>query len=275
MDAACPERLIVDPQQLSVVNGHRQEGRQWRFDQIGGFRVEPSIGSCFLQARVDQRWVDVLRRPGSVDPAVERVGGSVGDAMRPRRDRPSKTARRRCFREGPPRTASADDSPGPAPSQRPRATTQILSLLRPFRGSVTLLLALSLGAVAIDVVPPMLQKLLVDRVLQISLPKSSPGQLLLLLLAIVAGLLLVRLAATLVTVWKGIVSSRVGTTLTANLRNELVAEAQRTALGVPRPEPGRHAHEPGGLRHGNPAHAGLPHDQRLPPAIAFNWRASA
>ena len=225
----CPERLIVDPQQLSVVNGHRQEGRQWRFDQIGGFRVEPSIGSCFLQARVDQRWVDVLRRPGSVDPRLSELADRL--AMRCGHDRSAEQdGQAAVLPGGTAAPGSADDSPAPAPSQRLRATTQILSLLRPFRGSVTLLLALSLGAVAIDVVPPILQKLLVDRVLQISLPKSSPGQLLYLLLAIIAGLLLVRLAATLVTVWKGIVASRVGTTLTANLRNDLVRKLNELPL---------------------------------------------
>ena len=51
-----------------------------------------------------------------------------------------------------------------------------------------------------------------------------------LLLAIVAGLLLARLAATLVAVWKGWVSSRVGTTLTSDLRKELVAKLNELPL---------------------------------------------
>ncbi len=51
-----------------------------------------------------------------------------------------------------------------------------------------------------------------------------------LLLAIVAGLLLARLAATLVTVWKGWVSSRVGTTLTSDLRTELVVKLNQLPL---------------------------------------------
>ena len=45
-------------------------------------------------------------------------------------------------------------------------STRLWAMLRPFRGSVVLLLVLSLGAVAIDVTPPMLQQILVDRVLQ-------------------------------------------------------------------------------------------------------------
>ena len=109
-------------------------------------------------------------------------------------------------------------------------TARLWALLRPFRGSVVLLLVLSLGAVAIDLAPPMLQKVLVDRVLQADRAQHPQGQLLQLLLAIVAGLLLARLAATLVAVWKGWVSSRVGTTLTSDLRNELVAKLNELPL---------------------------------------------
>jgi ATP-binding cassette subfamily B protein len=107
---------------------------------------------------------------------------------------------------------------------RSRMTARLWALLRPFRGSVVLLLVLSLGAVAIDMTPPILQKVLVDRVLQVDRAQHPMGQLLQLLLAIVAGLLLARLAATFVAVWKGWVSSRVGTTLTSDLRKELVVK---------------------------------------------------
>ena len=109
-------------------------------------------------------------------------------------------------------------------------TARLWALLRPFRGSVVLLLVLSLGAVAIDMTPPILQQVLVDRVLQADRAQHPLGQLLQLLLAIVAGLLLARLAATLVAVWKGWVSSRVGTTLTSDLRNELVAKLNELPL---------------------------------------------
>ena len=77
-------------------------------------------------------------------------------------------------------SASHNPSP-PAPSRRdpwyrvPRATAQLLGLLRPFRGSVLLLLGLSLGAVAIEVVPPMLQGYLVDHVLRPEIAKNSPS----------------------------------------------------------------------------------------------------
>lgn len=103
-----------------------------------------------------------------------------------------------------------------------RNAARMVTCLRPFRGSVALLLSLSLGAVAIDIVPPMLQRSLVDDVLAVDPPKNLQEHLLFCLMAIVAGLLLVRAAATLVAIWKGVVSSRVGTSMTANLRNNLV-----------------------------------------------------
>ena len=115
-------------------------------------------------------------------------------------------------------------------SGRWRTTAQLLVLLRPFRGRVALLLGLSLGAVAIEVVPPLLQGQLVDRVLAPEIAKDPQAELLLLLSAIVAGLLLVRLAAMLVGVCKGRLSSWVGTSMTANLRNELVRKLDELPL---------------------------------------------
>ena len=48
-----------------------------------------------------------------------------------------------------------------------RTARRLMWLLRPFRGTVAVLLLLSLAAVAIDVVPPMLQGVLVDHVLRV------------------------------------------------------------------------------------------------------------
>ena len=62
----------------------------------------------------------------------------------------------------PPRSGGRPKAGG---SRRFRSMAQLRDLLRPFHGSVLLLLALSLGAVAIEVVPPLLQGQLVDRVL--------------------------------------------------------------------------------------------------------------
>ena len=66
----CPQRLTIDERQLMVgilpaIDGPSSR-RQWRWEQIEAFRVEPAVGSHFLQVQVDGQWIDVLRRPGDV-----------------------------------------------------------------------------------------------------------------------------------------------------------------------------------------------------------------
>ena len=229
---SCPEQLTMDERQLMVdilVGNRRPEcRRQWPWEQIEAFRVEPTVGSHFLQAQVDGQWIDVLRRPGDVTRELTDLVGRLN--VRCHQDIPTPGGAENGARwrnlDGWPFDNRRETKTPP----RSRLTARLWALLRPFRGSVVLLLVLSLGAVAIDMTPPILQKVLVDRVLQVDRSQHPMGQLLQLLLAIVAGLLLARLAATLVAVWKGWVSSRVGTTLTSDLRNELVAKLNELPL---------------------------------------------
>lgn len=225
----CPERLTMDERQLMVSNPRPERQRDWRWTQIEAFRMEPTIGSHFLQVQVDGQWIDVLRRPGDVTRELtELVGRLNARCSRDSCEIPggAQDETRRRHLDG--RLCDIRSEEKRLPPLR--MTTRLLALLRPFRGGVVLLLVLSLGAVAIDLAPPMLLGLLVDRVLQADRTQHPLGELLQLLLAIVAGLLLARLAATLVAVWKGWVSSRVGTTLTSNLRNDLVAKLNELPL---------------------------------------------
>ena len=225
-----PERLVADDRTLFLSNGCPGGERRWRLDEIDGFRVQPAIGSCFVQARTGGQWIDLLRRPGGSDPqlaeslarlnALSRIGRS-GEGSDPPLAAKPQTAARRNDEHRP----QAD-----ANSQPRRMASQLSSLLRPFRGSVLLLLALSAAAVGVEVVPPLLQGMLVDRVLTTDAAHRPSAQLLLLLLAIVMGLLLVRLAGSVVGIWKGCVSSRVGASMTADLRNALVEKLNALPL---------------------------------------------
>ncbi len=62
-------------------------------------------------------------------------------------------------------------------------------------------------------------------------PATSLQRLSFLLVAIVGGLLLIRLSAMLMTIWKGWVSSRVGAAMTAQLRAEMVKKLGQLPLG--------------------------------------------
>ena len=229
----CSERLTIDERHLMVGNlpSNRRPAcrREWRWEQIEAFRVEPTVGSHFLQVQVDGRWIDVLRRPGDVACELTDLVGRLNARCREGfRATPGgeKNGTRRQHLDG--RLCDSHSEKKTSPPLR--MTARLWALLRPFRGSMVLLLVLSLGAVAIDLAPPMLLGVLVDRVLQADRAQHPMGQLLQLLLAIVAALLLARLAATLVAVWKGWVSSQVGTTLTSNLRNDLVAKLNELPL---------------------------------------------
>jgi ATP-binding cassette subfamily B protein len=223
---AASQLLEIDNRKLVARDEHGNNRREWRLSDIDGFRIEPSLGSCFLQARVAGQWVDLIRRPGGVDQQVTESLSWL-DACRREVGRNGRPLARldAASSAGP-----SDNRPPPRSSRRWRTMVQLLALLRPFRGSVLLLIALSLGAVTVEVLPPLLQGYLVDHVLQPEIAKDPQAQLVLLLAAIVAGLLLVRLAATLVGIWKGRVSSRVGTSMTANLRNDLVRKLNELPL---------------------------------------------
>jgi ATP-binding cassette, subfamily B, bacterial len=234
----CAEHLFADDKSLFVENGSFDKVRKFPFDRIDEFRVEPSVGSCFLQARRHGKWSDILRMPGNADlqliALAERLTAGImsrhvsreNDAeFNPNSNRPEVHTNADF-----PEDSTKSPSSQAKKYQSLRTGGLIFSLLRPFRASVALLLALSLGAVAIDVVPPMLQKMLVDHVLQLNPPKTLQGQLVFYLSAIVGGLLCVRVAATLVAIWKGVVASRVGTTMTANLRNDLVKKLNSLPL---------------------------------------------
>src|SRR5271166_987759 len=56
----CPQRLAADARQVTVSNlvGNRQAQpqRHWRWEHIEAFRVQPAVGSHFLQVQIDGQW---------------------------------------------------------------------------------------------------------------------------------------------------------------------------------------------------------------------------
>jgi len=221
------ERLTIDGATLRVRNNLSGRRREWPLDRIDGFRLPKSIGSCFLQARFGDRWTDVLRFPGRGNPELLTVIAKLNRIIRGQ----DQTTDSPEFSRGalPASTSDLCDFPSESRLQS-RAASRVVTLMRPFWPSIALLLALSGGAVTIDVLPPLLQRALVDDVLQVDVPTTGSQRLLILLLAIVGGLLLLRISAALVAAGKGWVSSRVGADMTAGLRTQLVEKLSRLPL---------------------------------------------
>ena len=91
-------RLAADSHKLVVDNAETGQRRELRWHDIADFRVEPSLGSSFLQANVAGRWVDLLRRPGNADPSftdsVKRLRSCLHDAFIAKEGRKVSEARR-------------------------------------------------------------------------------------------------------------------------------------------------------------------------------------
>ncbi len=69
-----PERLAVDNRKLVVSNGRADKRREWWLCEIDGFRVEPSLGSTYLQVQVAGRWVRLDPPPRRRRSSVDRLG---------------------------------------------------------------------------------------------------------------------------------------------------------------------------------------------------------
>ncbi|HEY1064910.1 MAG TPA: ABC transporter ATP-binding protein, partial [Pirellulales bacterium] len=106
----------------------------------------------------------------------------------------------------------------------------VFALVKPYRGAAALMCGLSILAVAVELVPPMLQKILVDDILKVDPKRVQLNDLLILLAWIVLGLGAVRLVAALIAVWKGRVSSKVGAALTSDLRTAMVQKLQEQSI---------------------------------------------
>ena len=219
------ERLTVEGEMLCVESTVSRQSRRWPLNLVADFRLDDSIGSCFLQARYDGRWINILRIRGRGGDGLRTVLGKLKGRVF---QRESAGVVPKATENGPQERLPEGAA---APGARSRVRQQAIAMLWPFRGSVAVLFALSCGAVAIDVLPPMLQRAGVDDVLHADGPATSLQRLSFLLVAIVGGLLLIRLSAMLMTIWKGWVSSRVVAAMTAQLRAEMVKKLGQLPLG--------------------------------------------
>lgn len=204
--------------------------RTFQFGHIDGCRIQAEVGSGYLQVCHAGVWIDLLRFSNRLTPQF--------------RDVASKLEQLRRFGEF--KVEAADDTSGngdtrasnngksDSRAQRSLRLLQTLGrvfhLLRPFRTKAAAIGILSLVTVAIELIPPWLQKILVDNILTGSESRSPIPQLLLMLATIVVSLALVRLFSACLAVWKSRLSSDIGTRLTADLRQQMVDKLQRLSV---------------------------------------------
>lgn len=196
------------------------------------FRTQGAVGSGFLQAYVDDHWVDLARYSNAEADRFHRVARSLeelrttGAIATPHGEVDRATHCEKCGQRLP--------TPGEAcPRCIPRTAIlgRLAQMLWPHRGTAAVMCALMLVAVGAELAPPKLQQYLVDDILKGGQQALDPQSLLTALLAVVSALALARIVLSIVNFAKGRLATRVGVALTFDLRAKLVEKLHSLGLG--------------------------------------------
>ncbi|MBA3483564.1 MAG: DUF1854 domain-containing protein, partial [Pirellulales bacterium] len=196
------------------------------------FRTQGAVGSGFLQAYVDDHWVDLARYSNAEADRFHRVARSLEELRTTGEIGPGTAeavAATHCEK-----CAVRLPTPGEAcPRCVPRKAIfgRLAQMLWPYRASAALMCGLMLVAVAAELVPPRLQVYMVDHILNDGRGTPDPQSLMSALMAVVSALAVARIVLSIVNFAKGRLATRVGVALTFDLRAKLVAKLQSLGLG--------------------------------------------
>ncbi|MDB5386743.1 MAG: ABC-type multidrug transport system, ATPase and permease component [Planctomycetaceae bacterium] len=209
--------------------------RTFPLAKIEGYRTKVEVGSGYLQIRQGQVWIDVLR-------FSNRLSHQFRDAVHKLEElrRYGAFSVEAAAEGGTESGASgADEKKDSADGGKPSVPSwqtlrRVFGLLQPYGRRAILIGCLSIVAVVIELAPPWLQMVMVDRVLggkgTTSQSSVQVGSVLFTLAGIVSCLALIRLVAAVLSVWKAKLSSDIGTRLTADLRTQMVDKLQRLSV---------------------------------------------
>jgi hypothetical protein len=232
----CGGRLIIGADRISAASNEPAAPElSISVAEVAEYRLSPCIGCGILQARWRGDWIDLARftnrHARRFEAVVQRLEAwRTGHIPSPAPDEPLEPPR--CDRCDLP--LERDHARCPRCVPRRATWSRVRELLRPLRCGIWTLTLLTFIGVAADLAPPKLQQYLVDRVLaQDALAAATPitnRDLTIALTVIVAGLAVSRFAVMLVGIFKGWLATRLGASLTASLRSQLVEKLGRFAI---------------------------------------------
>jgi ATP-binding cassette subfamily B protein len=199
--------------------------------EVREFRTQGTIGSGFLQAYVDDYWVDLARFPNT---EADRFGRLVrylenlrtdGEVHVDAEPAPKTTHCAKCGQRLP---VAGESCPRCIP--RKAILGRLGHMLWPYRVSALIACGLMLVAVGAELTPPKLQQYMVDHILRGGQASPDPGNLFTALLAVVSALAGARLALSAVNFAKGRLATRVGVALTYDFRARLVEKLHSLGL---------------------------------------------
>ncbi len=200
--------------------------------EVTEFRTQGAIGSGFLQAYVDDHWVDLARYSNASADRFHRVARYL-EKLRATGElaieTDATTAVTHCPKCGQRLPTAGEACPRCIP--RTAILARLGQMLWPYRWAAVGMCSLMLVAVAMELAPPMLQRYLVDHILRDGEGAPATSALLAALFSVVMALAVARLLLSIVNFVKGRMATRVGVALTFDLRAKLVEKLHALGLG--------------------------------------------
>ncbi len=196
------------------------------------FRTQGTLGSGFLQAYIDEHWVDLARFTNADAERFHRVARHLEDLRTTGQlaiDDNEPLQITHCPKCGQRLPVVNESCPRCLP--RKAIAVRLAQMLLPYRWTAVAMCGLMLAAVAAELVPPKLQEYLVDHILKGGQASLSPSSLGSALLAVVTALAAARVVLSAVNFAKGRLATKVGVALTFDLRAKLVQKLHSLGLG--------------------------------------------
>jgi ATP-binding cassette subfamily B protein len=225
--------IIGTRDHLSVVadGAEPQLVNHLKLGSIERFRTHRAIGSGFLQAYVDDAWVDLARYSNTLADKFHKLAENL-EGLRETGEvtvQPEETRiATHCGKCGLRLSTAGDACPRCVP--RKAVAARLWQLVRPQWTTALGMCGLMLVGVAMELAPPKLQQYLVDEILSQGAAAPEARSLLAALLVVVLALAATRVLLGAVNWAKGLLASQVGVALTHALRAQLVRKLH--ALGV-------------------------------------------
>ena len=205
----------------------------FKFAEIQKARAFQKVGSAFLQVQLDGLYVDLARYSNS---RRELFGRAARQIQRMKDGRPlpeealSRPSEMQCQACGLPLPGRGAQCPRCVGGRGIFART--LGLMRPYLSSILLLLFVMVVGVCLDLLPPLLQRMMVDRVLKPAegMPVLAHSEAVRLLLLVLLGLVGASASRCLLNIFIGRSTSRIGTRITKELRERLQAKLVSMAV---------------------------------------------
>jgi ATP-binding cassette subfamily B protein len=200
--------------------------------EVAEFRTQGAVGSGFLQAYVDDHWVDLARYSNADADQFHRVARYLEELRTKGElevDHEAASKKKTCGKCG--ARILTDQSVCLRCLPRKAILGRLGQMLWPHRAMAAVMCGLMLVAVAAELVPPKLQQYLVDDILKGGQGAPAASELTSALLTVVLLLALTRIALSVVNFIKGRLAARVGVQLTFDLRAQMVAKLHSLGLG--------------------------------------------